>query len=66
MQFKGLNTQDVLSILVFAECPEHGLEIGFVRQLSAKFRPMRKTNIHKNQKIRPFEVFVFFNQKPKA
>jgi len=29
-----LKTQDVLSVLVFAECPEHGQEIGFIRQLS--------------------------------
>ena len=34
MHSKGHNTQAVLTVLVLEECPEHGLEIGFVRQLS--------------------------------
>ena len=34
MHSKGHNTQAVLTILFLAECPEHGLEIGFVLQLS--------------------------------
>ena len=67
MHSKGLNTQDVLSVLVFAECPEHGLEIGFVCQLSWKFRPMQIKKLKlKNHKTKKFDLWGFCFFKPKS